>query len=47
MKPENSAPEVYELPSGGWIYVVFVGTRPVVVGWSTTRERAEHAAALA
>ena len=32
---------------GGWYYLVRVGTRIVVVGWSMTREQAEREATMA
>lgn len=38
--------DVYPAHSGGWIYVVRIAERPVVVGWCHTREAAEQEASL-
>jgi hypothetical protein len=38
---------VYPADSGGWIYEVWFAERPVVIGWSATREAAEQEATLA
>ncbi|HUP93538.1 MAG TPA: hypothetical protein VM164_01430 [Burkholderiales bacterium] len=37
---------VYPAESGGWIYEVWFGQRPVVIGWCQTREAAEQEASL-
>lgn len=37
---------VYPADSGGWIYEVWIGERPVVIGWCQTREAAEQEASL-
>jgi hypothetical protein len=37
---------IYPARSGGWIYEVWVEARLVVIGWSRSREAAEHEALL-
>jgi hypothetical protein len=37
---------VYPADSGGWMYVVWINDRPVVIGWCQTRDQAEAQAAL-
>ena len=37
---------VYET-AAGWVYEVWIGERAVVIGFATTRERAQQAAELA
>ena len=46
-RPPANGINIYPAESGGWMYEVWVGARPVVVGWCRTREAAEKAAALA
>jgi hypothetical protein len=41
-----NAVKVYASSSGGWIYEVWVAARLIVIGWSRTREAAEHEALL-
>ena len=43
----NKDVSVYPAQRGGWIYEVWIAARLVVIGWSRTREAAEHEAALA
>ena len=38
--------KVYPVESGGWMYEVWVEARLVVIGWSHSREGAEHEALL-
>jgi hypothetical protein len=38
--------KIYPVAQGGWMYVVLVGQRPVVVGWCETRSQAEQRASL-
>jgi hypothetical protein len=40
------AVKIYPARSGGWIYEVWVAARLIVIGWSRTREAAEHEALL-
>jgi hypothetical protein len=37
---------IYPVKTGGWMYEVWIESRPVVVGWCHTREAAEHEASL-
>ena len=37
---------IYPASAGGWMYVVMVAHRAVVIGWCATRRDAEHQAAL-
>ena len=37
---------IYPVEAGGWMYVVLVAKRPVVIGWCKTRQDAEQQAAL-
>jgi hypothetical protein len=38
--------KIYPAKTGGWMYVVLVANRPVVIGWCETRHHAEQQAAL-
>jgi hypothetical protein len=38
---------LYPAQAGGWIYEVWIASRPVVVGWCHTREAALQEASLA
>jgi hypothetical protein len=46
-EPSVKDVNVYAAQTGGWIYEVWIGHRPVVVGWCHTRQAAEHEAFLA
>jgi hypothetical protein len=37
---------IYESPTGGWMYAVFIAARAIVIGHCRTREAAEIAAGL-
>jgi hypothetical protein len=39
--------KIYPATQGGWIYVVLVAQRAVVIGWCNSREQAERQAAVA
>ena len=39
--------KIYPATQGGWMYVVLVAARPVVIGWCEHRHQAEQQAALA
>jgi hypothetical protein len=39
--------KIYPAAAGGWMYVVLVAERPVVIGWCETRTEAEQRASLA
>ena len=38
---------IYPAQTGGWMYEVWIAARLVVIGWSRTREAAEHEALMA
>ena len=38
--------KIYPATAGGWMYVVWVAQRAVVIGWCKTRDEAEAQAAL-
>lgn len=38
--------KIYPAAAGGWMYVVWVQQRAVVIGWCHTRRQAEEEAAL-
>ena len=39
-----NAIKIYPSRTGGWIYEVWIAARLVVIGWSRSREAAEHEA---
>jgi hypothetical protein len=39
--------KIYPAVQGGWMYVVLVAQRPVVIGWCHSREQAERQASIA
>jgi hypothetical protein len=39
--------KIYPAAQGGWMYVVVVAERAVVIGWCHSREQAERQAAVA
>jgi hypothetical protein len=39
--------KIYPAAHGGWMYVVVVAARAVVIGWCHSREQAERQAAVA
>jgi hypothetical protein len=43
---EMTEVKIYPVKAGGWMYVVLVAQRAVVIGWCRSRRQAEDAAAL-
>jgi hypothetical protein len=39
--------KIYPVRAGGWMYVVWVERRAVIIGWCETRREAEEEAARA